>query len=73
MVLEDDVKIHDNFKNIIDTLFKNLDEHIVIDLSGKRGTVEKERKNINGIVLIRYQTPPLTNLLWQVSCPSFFK
>ncbi len=62
IVLEDDIKIHDSFKDTIQILFNNLDENIVIDLSGKKGMIEKERKNINGIVLIRYQTPPLGNI-----------
>lgn len=62
IVLEDDVKIHNNFKNIIEILFEHLDENIVIDLSGKKGMIEKQRKNINGVVLIRYQTPPLGNI-----------
>jgi hypothetical protein len=34
----------------------------MIDLSGKKGMIEKQRKNINGVVLIRYQTPPLGNI-----------
>lgn len=59
VVLEDDVKIHDNFKNVVEILFQHLDENIVIDLSGKKGMIEKQRKIINGITLIRYQTPPL--------------
>jgi glycosyl transferase family 25 len=62
IVLEDDIKIHSNFKSTINTLFKNLDENIVIDLSGKKGVIEKERKNIDDITLILYQTPPLGNL-----------
>jgi hypothetical protein len=33
-------------------LFKNLDENIVIDLSGKKGVIEKARKNIDGIIVI---------------------
>lgn len=61
IVLEDDIKIHSNFRNTINTLFEDLDENIVINLSGKKGTTEKERKNIDGITLIRYQTPPLKN------------
>ncbi len=62
VVLEDDVKIHDNFEDTVKILFKHLDENIVIDLSGKKGMIEKQRKNIDGVVLIRYQTPPLGNI-----------
>ncbi len=60
-VLEDDIKIHSNFCNTINTLFENLDENIIIDLSGKKGSIEKERRRVGDITLIRYQTPPLKN------------
>ncbi|WXT99940.1 MAG: hypothetical protein Ctma_0646 [Catillopecten margaritatus gill symbiont] len=62
IVLEDDIKIGDNFKEVVQHLFEDLDENIVIDLSGKKGTIEKERKTVNGITLIRYQTPPIGNI-----------
>ncbi len=61
IVLEDDVAISDNFIQTIASLEKNLNKDIVIDLSGKKGVLEKERKIINGITLIRYSTPPLGN------------
>lgn len=61
VVLEDDIKISHNFQSIIASLFDDVDENIIIDLSGKKGSIEKERKIINGITLIRYQTPPLKN------------
>jgi len=61
IVLEDDVKISDNFSQTISKLEKSLDKNIVIDLSGKPGFLEKERKIVNGITLIRYSTPPLGN------------
>ena len=61
IVLEDDVQIADNFTQIISKLEKSLDKDIVIDLSGKQGFLEKERKIVNGITLIRYSTPPLGN------------
>lgn len=61
IALEDDVKLHDNFKNTIEKLSKSLDENIIIDLSGKKGFLIKATKTINGIKLIRYQTPPLKN------------
>ena len=59
VVLEDDIKIGDNFQHTIASLFEGANENIIIDLSGKKGSIEKERKTINGITLIRYQTPPL--------------
>jgi hypothetical protein len=55
------VEISDNFTQTISKLEKNLNKDIVIDLSGKQGFLEKERKIINGITLIRYSTPPLGN------------
>lgn len=61
IVLEDDVKLHDNFQTTINSLFEALDENIIIDLSGGKGFLIKEKKTINGIKLIRYQTPPLKN------------
>jgi len=61
IVLEDDVEISDNFTKTICALEKDHNENIVIDLSGKQGFLEKERKIINGITLIRYSTPPLGN------------
>ena len=61
IVLEDDVEISDNFTQTISKLEKSLDKNIVIDLSGKPGFLEKERKIVNGITLIRYSTPPLGN------------
>lgn len=61
VVLEDDVKLHDNFKNTIEKLSKSLDDNIIIDLSGKKGFLIKATKTINGIKLIRYHTPPLNN------------
>jgi len=61
IVLEDDVEISDNFTQTISKLEKSLDKDIVIDLSGKQGFLEKERKIVNGITLIRYSTPPLGN------------
>lgn len=59
IAIEDDVKLHDNFKNTIEKLSQSLDENMIIDLSGKKGSLIKETKIINGIKLIRYQTPPL--------------
>jgi GR25 family glycosyltransferase involved in LPS biosynthesis len=61
IVLEDDVEISSNFIQTISKLEKNLNKDIVIDLSGKQGFLEKERKIINGITLVRYSTPPLGN------------
>jgi len=61
IILEDDVEISDNFIQTISKLEKSLNKDIVIDLSGKQGFLEKERKIINGITLIRYSTPPLGN------------
>jgi len=61
IVLEDDVEILDNFTKTIFALEKDHNENIVIDLSGKQGFLEKERKIINGVTLIRYSTPPLGN------------
>lgn len=61
VVLEDDVELHDNFNSTIVALFDDIDENIVIDLSGKKGFYIKERKTINGVKLVRYQTPPLKN------------
>jgi glycosyl transferase family 25 len=61
VVLEDDVKLHNNFESVISALFNDIDEDIVIDLSGKKGFFIKEKKTINGIKLVRYQTPPLKN------------
>jgi len=61
IVLEDDVQIADNFIQTISKLEKSIDKDIVIDLSGKQGFLEKERKIVNGITLVRYSTPPLGN------------
>ncbi len=61
VVMEDDIKIGNNFQETIVSLFEGMDENIIIDLSGKKGTIIKQRKTINGINLIRYQTPPLKN------------
>jgi GR25 family glycosyltransferase involved in LPS biosynthesis len=61
VVLEDDIRIHANFDSTISALFNNIDKNIVIDLSGKKGFLISERKTVNGIKLIRYQTPPLRN------------
>jgi len=61
IVLEGDVEISSNFIQTISKLEKNLNKDIVIDLSGKQGFLEKERKIINGITLVRYSTPPLGN------------
>jgi|JYMV01.1.fsa_nt_gi GR25 family glycosyltransferase involved in LPS biosynthesis len=60
VVLEDDVEISDEFSSIIQTLYENMDENIVIDLKGKKGFFELERIHLpNGINLIHYSTPPL--------------
>jgi len=61
IVIEDDVELSDEFTQIISKLGMELNKNIVIDLSGKRGFLERERKIINGITLIRYSTPPLGN------------
>lgn len=60
VVLEDDVKISDDFSSIVQILFDKMDENIVIDLKGKKGFFELERVQIsNDISLIHYSTPPL--------------
>lgn len=61
VALEDDVQLGENFQTTVNALASSMDENIVIDLSGKKGFNLKERKIINGISLIRYQTPPLGN------------
>lgn len=61
IVLEDDVKLAPNFQATINALSADLDENIIIDLSGKKGTFIVEKKTIGNIKLIRYQTPPLKN------------
>ena len=61
VVLEDDVKIADNFQSIVTSLFKSIDENIIIDLSGKKGFIEKDRRVVNGVTIIRYSSPPLGN------------
>jgi glycosyl transferase family 25 len=60
VVLEDDVKISDKFSGVIQSLYENMDENIIIDLKGKKGFFELERIHLpNGISLIHYSTPPL--------------
>lgn len=61
VALEDDVQLGDNFLTTITALLNKIDENIIIDLSGKKGTNIVENKTINGIKLIRYQTPPVRN------------
>lgn len=61
VALEDDVHFNNNFQTTIKALSEALDEAIIIDLSGNRGLMIRERKTINSIKLIRYQTPPLNN------------
>ncbi len=61
LVLEDDVELLSNFYVTLASLMDLEDENIVIDLSGKKGFNALERKSINGINLVRYQTPPLKN------------
>lgn len=60
VVLEDDVKISAKFSSVIQSLYENMDENIIIDLKGKKGFFELERIHLsNGISLVHYSTPPL--------------
>jgi glycosyl transferase family 25 len=65
IALEDDVLLFDNFISTITPLLSLDNENIIIDLSGKKGSIIAETKiittNIGSIKLIRYQTPPLRN------------
>ncbi|KAA0440258.1 MAG: glycosyltransferase family 25 protein [Candidatus Thioglobus sp.] len=61
IALEDDVELADNFVSCTSKLLAAPIENIIIDLSGKKGFLPVERKTINGIKLVRYQTPPLKN------------
>ena len=60
VVLEDDVKISAKFSSVIQSLYENMDENIIIDLKGKKGFFELERVELdNDITLVHYSTPPL--------------
>jgi glycosyl transferase family 25 len=60
VILEDDVKISDKFSSVIQSLYENMDENIIIDLKGKKGFFELERVHLsNGINIVHYSTPPL--------------
>ena len=60
VVLEDDVKISDDFVSVIHTLYEHMDENIIIDLKGKKGFIELKRCHFpNNISLVHYSTPPL--------------
>jgi glycosyl transferase family 25 len=65
IALEDDVLLFDNFISTITPLLNLDNENIIIDLSGKKGSIIAETKiittDIESIKLIRYQTPPLCN------------
>ena len=47
VVLEDDVQISDKFSSVIQSLYENMDENIIIDLKGKRGFFEIERISLS--------------------------
>ena len=60
VILEDDVKISDKFSSVIQSLYENMDENIIIDLKGKKGFFELERVPLsNGINIVHYSTPHL--------------
>ena len=60
VILEDDAKISDKFSSVIQCLYQNMDDNVVIDLKGKKGFFELERVELdNDITLVHYSTPPL--------------
>ncbi len=65
IALEDDVLLLDNFISTITPLLSLDNENIIIDLSGKKGSIIAQIKTVitdtGSVKLIRYQTPTLGN------------